>query len=373
MNFRIIFLIDSLGSGGAQNQIVQMSRELTASGQKCKILYYHDQNFFLNQINQDEINMKLVNKMDYSIFPFITRLRHEIISFNPSHVISFLYGPNFYSSLIGLSILKKKPYFIVSERSHTRFLNKFSTEFILKKLIYFFSNSIMTNSFHESENLKRQFGVSPDKIFTQYNLLNLSKTTFRIKSNFFYKIIVVGKARPMKNGLTIIEAMNILKNENNLNFELHWFGEYKFKKPLFKHYVKEMNKKILKFNLQDNWVWEGEFENVIDCYKNFDALLFPTLLEGLPNVVCESLACGIPIIIGKGFDHERLVKNLERGYLINSNSAIEIANSIRNLYQLPISKYNNMQENCMEYAKNTFDTNVLVGSFLNQLSIVENE
>jgi glycosyltransferase involved in cell wall biosynthesis len=65
-----------------------------------------------------------------------------------------------------------------------------------------------------------------------------------------------------------------------------------------------------------------------------DALILPSLYEGLPNVVCEALACGLPVLASKISDNPRLVQDAVTGYLFDPNSPDEIAKTIFGFAQL---------------------------------------
>jgi glycosyltransferase involved in cell wall biosynthesis len=62
--------------------------------------------------------------------------------------------------------------------------------------------------------------------------------------------------------------------------------------------------------------------------QRHDALIHPSLYEGLPNAVCEALAAGLPVLISNVCDHPLLVVEGERGFLFDPSDPLSIAMSI---------------------------------------------
>jgi glycosyltransferase involved in cell wall biosynthesis len=59
-----------------------------------------------------------------------------------------------------------------------------------------------------------------------------------------------------------------------------------------------------------------------------DALVLPSLWEGLPNVVCEALASGVPVLASAVSDNPQLVPDGENGFNFSAESIEAIAEGI---------------------------------------------
>ena len=66
-----------------------------------------------------------------------------------------------------------------------------------------------------------------------------------------------------------------------------------------------------------NWRWLGEESDIPGLLREHHALIHPSLYEGLPNVVCEALAAGMPVLVSNVCDHPLLVADGERGFLFD--------------------------------------------------------
>ena len=69
-------------------------------------------------------------------------------------------------------------------------------------------------------------------------------------------------------------------------------------------------------------------------YRRADAVGLFSEYEGLPNVVCEGMACGKPIIMSDVCDARHLVADGENGFVCNPHSPPSIASAINRMATL---------------------------------------
>lgn len=74
---------------------------------------------------------------------------------------------------------------------------------------------------------------------------------------------------------------------------------------------------------------------LVDCYNGADALVLASSREGMPNVVLEALACGLPVIATTVGGIPELITTPAAGTLLPERSAPAIAAAIRNLLRAP--------------------------------------
>ena len=67
----------------------------------------------------------------------------------------------------------------------------------------------------------------------------------------------------------------------------------------------------------------------IPIYLNaVDALCLPSLREGCPNIVIESLSCGTPVLASNVGAVPDMITDSQKGIIVNSESSYAIANNI---------------------------------------------
>lgn len=76
-------------------------------------------------------------------------------------------------------------------------------------------------------------------------------------------------------------------------------------------------------------------DELIDCYNAADILVLASSREGMPNVVLESLACGLPVIATAVGGIPELLDSEDAGCLLTERSAAAIAEAVRALEASP--------------------------------------
>jgi len=109
-------IIDSLGSGGAQRQIVNLATGLKGLGHHIEMFIYHPElDFYKPLIIKSNIGLIGYEKTHRISFRMLIKLRQLIKSKSYDAIISFLEVPNFYAEICSIGI-KTIP-LIASERS----------------------------------------------------------------------------------------------------------------------------------------------------------------------------------------------------------------------------------------------------------------
>ena len=363
----ILFVIDSLGPGGAQNQLSQLAIKLKEIGHKVSVFTYYPHNFFKPSLEKKNIEVYYQPKQSKLGLRVIIRLIKIIRRGSYDAVISFLDTPNLYA-VIANKISNRSIPVIISYRSKTDFSKLNALSLKVKESINKYADHIVANSIHEKNNWKKKYPELDHKLATIYNAVDLRRfkpTTINGKALKKNKLLIVGKCRPLKNGLLVIEAMKILKNREELNFKLCWVGVKDFEQKDFVRYVNKMTQLLDLYELGSYWEWLPPVKTIESCYTDCDAVLHPSLWEGLPNVVCEALSTGVPVLASSILDHPILVAQGERGFLFDPKSAAELADAISDFYRLSREDAQKMGANARDFAENNFDAGKIANKWIN--------
>ncbi len=79
----------------------------------------------------------------------------------------------------------------------------------------------------------------------------------------------------------------------------------------------------------------GEVENVVEYLNVTDCYVFPSRLEGMPNVILEAMACGLPIITTEIPGIVEIINDGESGMLIPPKNISALANSLTTILSNP--------------------------------------
>ena len=181
----------------------------------------------------------------------------------------------------------------------------------------------------------KYFKIKKDQIFKihgagvtvgnkRYDKRALKRKELGISEDAFI-LISAGFLNPNKNNKVIINAMNILKN-NNIYYLLCGEGEEK----------EYLNKLVDKYELGNNVKFLGYRTDIIELLSISDVFVMPSFREGVPRALLEAMDLGIPCI---GSDtrgiRELIGINKEGGLLCNPKSSKEFASAINYLYCNP--------------------------------------
>ena len=358
---KILFVIDDLGSGGAQRQLVNLAKGLKKNYDHVGIFIYNPSgNFFYSdvlnskiEIHKTEYNKGFSPKTIYSLYKVIKL-------YNYTHVISFLDTPNLYSEFATLFLPKIKLF--VSERS-SRFHERNIFLSIIKRIFHLRATYIITNSYSHSEWL-RKFWWLNKRIKVVYNGydFNIYKS-YNNKRQLSDRLLVIGRVSEEKNGLNLIRALNSFYLKRGFLPILNWVGRIDNSRNSGSYFSK-MNLELEKFpNVKIIWNWLGERQDITNLLNNHKALILPSFYEGLPNVICEAFSCGLPVIASNVCDNSILVQSETRGFVFDPNNIDEIEEAIWKIVSIGTDDWQFLSNNGINYAHAHLDINSMTSSF----------
>lgn len=358
---KILFLIDSLGSGGAQNQISLLAPALQAKGHEVAVLTYFDHNFFKDRLTAggvEHIFIPKKGKLGLNLFFALRKLQQQR-GFDA--LISFLHTPNFYACLLK-RFTRSAPFTVVSYRSKTDFERMSWRVRKQRNWVNKVADHIVANSLHERRRWLLHFPQLADKWTTIYNLVDLAQFQPVVKTGEPRDFICVGAVRPLKNANIVIEALHLLR-QKGIKPTVHWYGKSSFEQNNFQSYIAGLKMRITAFELEEQFIWHPPTTDLPSELPDYKALIHPTLLEGLPNVICEALAAGLPVLASNLFDHPKLLGNKERGYLFDPEDAEQLANYMQQILVMGHEQYAAMKIACRRFAEQEFAGEVILAAY----------
>lgn len=156
------------------------------------------------------------------------------------------------------------------------------------------------------------------------------------------KLIFVGR---IEKGKGIERLLETLKNLKEYNINLTIVGEGNNKSE----YV-ELAKQ---YGIQNHISFTGFIpfgEELLKIIKEHDLFILPSLSEGLPQVILESMACGVLVLASNIGGIPQIVKNDINGFTFNPQSSTELQDLILKLHKF---KFDNtlMCTNALKTAK----------------------
>ena len=196
-----------------------------------------------------------------------------------------------------------------------------------KNLIFKFvlrsADKIIVNSFEFKKKFKTKFKIHAECIYNPLNKREIIKKS-KIKSKIKFdskklKLINIGRYTDQKDQLTLLKAVNRIKDK--IRFNLLLIGRGVEKKNLVK-YIHENNlsKQVKLLDFQNN---------PFNLIKSSDVFILSSLYEGLPNVLLETQVLKKFIISSNCPTGPReILLNGKAGFLFNVGNYLELSNLI---------------------------------------------
>ena len=330
---RILCLIESLGSGGAERQLTGLAMLLKGDGNEVKVVTYFPKTFYKHVLDEAGVDYELVAKAQSKLrrFPEIAK---TIRRYHPDTVITF--SPAAGEIACILKMLGMRYRLIVSERctSHENSSRERIKFFCCRWANWIVPNSHMQESFilYNYPHLKPKTKVITNFVDTDY--FSPSEEISQDDSNRC-NILCVGRDDPRKNILRFIDALKLL-SVKQLKFHVDWYGKYE------NAYGVQCKNKIAELGLEEYITLKGETENVRDEYRCHDVFCLPSTSEGFPNVLCEAMSCGLPAVCGDVCDNPQILDDGKGGYLFNPTDVNDIEEKIERIVTLEKKKKKEM-------------------------------
>lgn len=368
MQKKVVLLIDGLGSGGAQTQLITLAYELSARKVKVVIVCYHDESFSDQRIH--ELGLKrIVIPRGHGIFSkalFPWRLRRFFSEFRPSAVIAYLEGPSFYAEMA--SLFFRDYQLIVSERFMTDERPSFRHRFLY--LCHLIADHLVVNSQHQTFSALRSFPWIRGRVTTIFN--GYPKVSYdmiggrRGGVSSEVRFLVVSSLAAKKNPLNLIRALGLL-HQKYPNVSCVWVGRYRgvdISREVDSEMYDQCMGEVFRLGLSEVIEFVGEQSDMARFYTSAEWLIHPSYKEGFPNVICEALGYGLPVLASRVGDHSFLVSEHERGFLFAPESPEAIYLAMEAAMHCDTESYTRMSRNCAAFFEEELSSDRLAAAYM---------
>lgn len=326
---KILLFTDSLGAGGAQRQLVGLAKMLTKLGYNITVATYFNLDFYKSQLDDAGIrNVLIPNADDEKKRLFVVRsfFKKE----HPNWVIAYQETPSLVACMAKSTGCKFR--LIVSERNTTQTIGINER---VRFFLYRWADAIVSNSYAQGNFLTAHYPWMQKKLSIISNFVDLNHFNFVEKAKREDpEIVVAATIWASKNTLGFIEALKILADKG-IKLHVSWYG----KSMSNVDYFNQCLQKIEEYNLHDYISLKDKTKQIKQVYQDADFFCLPSFYEGTPNVICEALACGRPVVCSAVCDNPVYVVEGENGYLFDPTNPQTIADAIERTLKLTGNEY----------------------------------
>ena len=183
-------------------------------------------------------------------------------------------------------------------------------------------------------------GIAKDKIFIPPNEFEIQNIKVSNKKKI-YDLIYIGNFVDVKDLPLWVDTVECIKRDiPNIKCIMVGDGER----------FNDIKERIHSKGLKDNIELVGRKNNVNEYIKKSKLLLMTSKSEGLPMVVVECMAYGVPAVVPNVGDVKDLVTHGKNGIIVNKRDAREFAKEIINILE-DGEKYTEMSLESVESIK----------------------
>ena len=332
----IAYVIESLCSGGAERQLVELIKHLDRGRFDVRVMTYVPGNFYLPELERLGVpvrNLKRRGKWD--LRP-VLELARWLRSGQVDLVHAYLNTPNLYAVLARKLAGRGKV--IVSERSaekHYAGLRR-----LYRNWAYQRADLIIANSSAAQVELMDQLKLNSKQALFISNGIDMDRfrpvdpeTRLLLRKKLGWSsgeriMVTVASYKPQKNHLGMVNALAGF-DVAGAPLRFYWVG-----RPVPRETFLQVEKRIAKLSLKDTIHILGPRNDVVDLYRACDVLVLNSLWEGTPNVVLEALVCGCPVIATDVSDVCRYVIPGLTGWLIPPGDADALRGALDQVSQM---------------------------------------
>ena len=360
---KILCLIDTIGQGGAERQMIGIASFLKKKGYYVNLVTYYKDDFYLPLVENSGVNFKSldVGNSKWSKFKAVKQHIKEVGGYDC--VIAYKDG----STIIGclLKIIGEKFKLIVSERNTNQSI---SLKDRIKFFLYRWADCIVPNSQSQENFIKENFSALGKKVscITNFTDTDFFKPCQIVKKS---KLLVVTAARiaAQKNVLRYMEAILRLKKDgykSKVKFE--WYGGIQKGEE---NYYNECIAKLHDLGIQDMLEFYPNISDVVKRYQESDIFCLPSIYEGYPNVICEAMSCGKPIVCSRVCDNPHIVHEGRNGLFFNPHDT----DSMYSVLKQMIDKSTNELDEWGNESRIISEDKFSIESFVNKyIKLIEN-
>jgi len=351
---RIVQIIDSLETGGAERMAVNYANALSEKIEFSGLIASRKEGLLLNQIykNVSYLFLKKRKKIDVgAVFRLRKYLKHNKIDVIHAHSSSFFIAVLVRLTLPKIKIIWHDHYGISQDLSSRKSLG-------LKIGSFFFTGVISVNS--ALKDWAKSYLYCNNVIYLSNFILDAAVSNEKLDLNGLEskRIICVANLRPQKNHGLLIDAANEIKNKFP-EWTFHLLG-----KDFNDSYSDQLKKKVNDLQLQNTVYFYGTTNNVRSSLLQCQIAVLPSLSEGLPLAILEYGLNRLPVIATNVGEISNVVTSEKEGVIIESNDRNALVVAIDKLIEsekfrneIGLNLYNKVQK---DFSAETIVSNYLL-------------
>ena len=330
---KVLHLIDSLASGGAQRQLVTLLSALADSGLDLSVAIYHPLYHFRPEVEDSGARLIVLGGKGGRDPRVLIGLARLLSRSDYDLVHSWLRTPGILARMAATVV--GGPPVVVSERNTDLGASWWSIP--VERMLARRAVAMIANADAVAEHVERLVPAWRGRIDVVHNGVSerarsevnaAAVTAFRERHAREHEVLlgVVARVQKQKAPLLLLKALEGLADDLLSRVRVVWIGE-----EIDASLAAETRRAAEVPRLLGRFELLPSTRDVSQVYAAIDALVLPSLWEGFPNVVLEAMANGRPVVASDVGDTRKLVRNGMTGWLVPPGDVTSLSGALGDL------------------------------------------
>lgn len=328
---RIMHIIHQLGTGGAENGIVNLANGHNHNKFELSICTLVGGGSLTYRLDQSKTSLFELEKKEGNDISIILKLYSVFKKFKPDIVHTHAWGTLCESFLAAK--LARIPIMIHGEHGT---IQEKPINIFIQNIFWKMTSQVLSISSNHKKLLSETIKFPLAKITVIPNGVDIAKFSYMnnssnrlIACNVKQKTITIGtigRLVPVKNQQILIRVLAKLKKKFS-DVELLIIGDGPLKSDL-----KKLSSRL---SIADSVVMPGRKSDITKYFHKMDIFILPSFSEGMSNTILEAMSCGVPVIASDVGGNPELIDNGINGLLFPSQDQKKLEELIMQLIENP--------------------------------------
>lgn len=346
---KIIYIITSLGFGGAEMMLLDLARRLPEERFEVKVATVVGGGPLVSDFREAGIEVRVFEKKGKISLGVIWKIWRFLRQERPEIVHTHLFGGDTWGR--AAAILARVPTIISTE--HNTNLDEGWIKRKVKKFFSFFTKKIVAVS-----EAVRAYSVARDRIKAKKivvipNGIDLQKFVSLPEKEFGAPPVIgtIGRLEEQKGHKYLLEALNQIKT---IPWILWVVGDGSLKTQL-ERLAKDLN-------MRERIIFLGARKNIPEILSGIDIFVMPSLWEGLGLAVLEAAAAGKPIVASRVGGIPEIINDGETGILVEPKNVKSLADGLEHVL-LGVAEAKAMGERARKFVSENYGVERVAGDY----------
>lgn len=320
---KLTLCITELDIGGAEKALVRIATGLQNKNWNVAVISLRDRGPLTDSLEQQGIPVTALNCGGFGDIRTYGRLKSAIRKNRPDMLLTFLHQANIYGRLAARAVGVRKVVSGVRVADRRRWVA------ITDRLTKRFCDHYIAVSQNVAQVHASQIGLDPQFITAIPNGVdipdNQSSSIAAEETN--HQLLFVGRLTDQKAPLDLLEAFLLLPDKRRQQTSVTFVGDGPLRTAL--------QDRITAAGVRSSVSLVGWQPDIMPFMQEASLLVLPSRWEGLPNVVLEAMAIGLPVVCSDVDGCRELVDSGATGILVPPQSPEQLAKAIEGLLSHP--------------------------------------